>query len=498
VQRIEIDGVPTFTAPGPDRVTAALVFGVGVRDESYATLGVTHLIEHLVMGSLPKSHLDCNATVDVESTTFYATGRPQAVAAFLTGVCGALADLPTDRIDLEVGVLQAENCSGSHPTAAALWAARFRLTGPGVALAGGGVPEGLSETTVRGHARRWFVRSNAALLWHGERPVDLRLPLPDGPRPEHARPLVRPQTGPVWMQGPATGAGLLLTVVDQLDPGMGAAIDVLQERMRDVARHERGLSYHADLEMVDIAAGHREVTLIVDAREGQDAAVAQVLWDQFLDLCEHGPTPAELEHAVGGYAEHLDGGDEVVLADLSKAAFCHVFGLPFRSSTEGLAAWRTVTPERAAAALRASLPTAVLMLPEKVDPGPLRGGIERSYLCNQLPELPQGRTFRPSLKARLLTRDVRLRLVLTDDVLAHRDSDGDGHAIPWSEIEAAVPAATGEGVFVVGRNLCGIYVHEDLYGRRAVDAVRARIPARLWVAKPVAPAATSSVGAPVG
>jgi hypothetical protein len=53
VQRIDIDGVPVFTAPGPERVTAALPFGVGLRDESYATIEVTHLIEHLVMGSLP-------------------------------------------------------------------------------------------------------------------------------------------------------------------------------------------------------------------------------------------------------------------------------------------------------------------------------------------------------------------------------------------------------------------------------------------------------------
>jgi hypothetical protein len=103
VQRIEIAGVPVFTAPGPDRVTAALMFGVGLRDETYATLGVTHLIEHLVMGALPKSHLDCNATVDVESTMFYATGKPEAVATFLTRVCEALSDLPTDRMALEVG-----------------------------------------------------------------------------------------------------------------------------------------------------------------------------------------------------------------------------------------------------------------------------------------------------------------------------------------------------------------------------------------------------------
>jgi hypothetical protein len=256
VQQLEIDGVPVFTAPGPERVTAALMFGVGIRDESYPMLGITHLIEHLVMGALPKSHLDCNALVDVEMTVFHATGRPAAVQAFLAGICAALADLSTERIEREMGVLQAEDCPGSHPTLAALWAARFGLAGPGLALAGGGVPEGVTEDDVRAHARRWFVRGNAALIWHGALPADLRLPLPEGAAPQRVRPAPRPQEQPVWMQGPTRGAGLLLMSAEPLNSPLSVAVDVLQERLRDVAWHERGLSYHAAVEIVDIAPGH--------------------------------------------------------------------------------------------------------------------------------------------------------------------------------------------------------------------------------------------------
>jgi hypothetical protein len=489
VQRIEIAGVPVFTAPGPDRVTAALMFGVGVRDETYATLGVTHLIEHLVMGALPKSHLDCNATVDVESTMFYATGKPEAVATFLTRVCEALSDLPTDRMALEVGVLQAENCPGAHPTAAALWAARFRLTGPGIAMAGGGVPTGLSEATVRAHAERWFVRSNAALVWHGERPDELLLPLPDRPRPQRAAPVAREQAGPVWMQGPTAGVGLLVTALEQAAPGMGAGLDVLQERMRDVARHERGLSYHAEKEVLEIAAGHREVAVLVDAREGQEAAVARLLWEQYLDLCERGPSPAELAHAVDGLAEQMDDAEEAVTADLGHAALASLFDLPTRTGAEMLAAWRKATRDGIAAALRTTLPTAVLMVPEGVDPGDpaaLPGGIERAHLCNLVAEMPEGTTFRPPLLVRARFKQARMRLVVGDAVLAHQDADGDAHVIPWGDVEAAVPASEGEGVFVVGRNLCGIDVHEEIYGRRAVEAVRARIPGHLWLPNPAA------------
>ncbi|UOY01169.1 insulinase family protein [Blastococcus sp. PRF04-17] len=484
MQRIEIDGVPFFTTPGPARATAALVFGVGLRDETFATQGITHLIEHLVMGTLPKSHLESNATVDVESTIFYATGRPAAVAAFLEGVCAALADPPFDRMDKEIGVLQAENCTGSHPTASALWAARFRLNGPGLAMAGGGVPEWLTEEAVRAHARKWFVRDNAAAMWHGDRPEQLRLVLPEGPRPSRPHPPVRVQTGPLWMQGPAAGAGLLLRVSDPADAATGVGVDVLAERMRDVARKERGLSYHADLEIVDIAPAHREVAVVVDAREGQEAAVAQLLWEQYLDLCEHGPSPAELEHAVDGFAEHLDSGDDVALSDLSRAAFTEVFDLPFRPAADGAQRWRAVTPGQVAAALRTCRPDAILMVPEQVDPGPLPGGIERGYLCSPVTELPSGTVFRPSLLARALHKAARLTLVVNEAGLAHRDADGDGHFIPWPEVEAAVPAIQGYGVFVVGRNLCGIDVHEDVYGRRAVDAVRAQLPPHVFVQVP--------------
>ena len=37
VQRIDVDGIPVRTAPGPERITAALVFGVGSRDETFPT-----------------------------------------------------------------------------------------------------------------------------------------------------------------------------------------------------------------------------------------------------------------------------------------------------------------------------------------------------------------------------------------------------------------------------------------------------------------------------
>ncbi len=479
MQRIEVDGVPVFAAPRPERVTAALVFGVGVRDESYATLGITHLVEHLVMGALPKSHLECNAMVDVEATTFMATGRPDRVAGFLAGVCAALADPPTDRIGLETGVLEAENCPGAHPTAAVLWGARFRLSGPGLTVAGGGIPGHLTEDQVRTHVRRWFVRRNAALLWHGPVPEGLRLPLPDGPRPVRVVPPARPQTGPVWTTGRTAGVGLLVRSPLPTDPALDLALDVLEERIRDVARPQRGLSYSVESIALGVGDG-REAAVLVDAREGQEAEVARLLWTEYRRLAERGPTWAEVAHAVEGCVESAAGGDDAVAAELGRAVLDELSGRPARTSAELLEAWAAVTPESVAAALGATLPTAVLAAPDGVELPGLGGGIDRRPLCDRAPVLPAGTRFGPPLLVRLLDRS-RRRLVLNDAVLAESDDDGDVHVLRWTDVEAVVPSADGRGLLVVGRNLCAVDVQEDVYGRRALAMVRARLPRQLWL-----------------
>ena len=499
MQRIDIDGVPVFTAPGPDRVTAALVFGVGHRDETFATAEVTHLVEHLVMGALPKSHLKCNAVTDVDVTAFYATGRPEAVTAFLEGICRALTDLPTERLEQEIGVLQAEDCSTGNSTYGSLWAARYQLAGPGLVATGGPGAAYLTEDVVRAHARRWFVRENAALWWHGDLPAGLTLSLPSGPKPVRDLPPPRPQSVPVWTQYFAPGVGLLLRTGNTYDPAMSVGVEVLKERVRDIARHARGLSYHADSMALDLTPTAREVAIIIDAREGQESEVAQILWEQYAALGASGPTAEEIAHAVDGFAEELDGDAEgVTQAELADAAYCAISGIAFHPVADVLADWRAVTPERVAAALRAAHDTAVLYVPETA-PFPGIYGLHRRWMCNRREDLPRGTTFRTPAFTRLVNKAARVSIVVGDEGLAERDADGDGHFIPWPEVEAVVPVDEGKGFHVVGRNMCGIVVHEEMYGRRAVEAVRARIPAQQFLALPAASRRTPvAPGVPVG
>ena len=499
MQRIEIDGLPVFTADGPERVTAALMFGVGLRDETFATVGVTHLIEHLVMGTLPKSHLQSNALVDIDSTVFYATGRPDAVRAFVEAVCRAISDLPLDRMPLEIGVLQAENCAGSHSTVAALLGARYGLRGPGLTVtAGGAGPEFLTEAVVRDHLRRWFVRENAALVWHGPLPEGMSLRLPSGPRP--LRPVPEPchQPGPFWTQGPVfDGAGLLL-VGPPRDPALTIAVRVLEERMGDIARHARGLSYSAGVEFVDSAPDRRDIALYVDAREGKAAEVARLLWEQYWSLSGEGPTAEEIAHVVAGLEEELDGDvDEFVQGELSAAARSQVQQVPFLSLRDVLEPWRAVTPEQAAAALCATRGTAIVAVPEGVELLTALDTIGKRFYCGIAPQLPTGAVFRPSALKRLGRSARRMQLVIADVGLGHRDEDGDDHFIAWPDIEAVVPLETGDGFVVVGRNMCTFPVVPELFGKAPCQEVRVRIPAERWMARPV-PAGATPVSVPVG
>src|SRR6266545_162483 len=133
MEQTVIDGVTAYWAPGPEPMTATLAFGCGARDETFRTIGVTHLIEHLAMGTLPRLHHDHNASVDMEITQFYATGKPAQLVEFLGTICAALRDLPLDRIGKEAGVLAAEGSQAIHPTAATLLTRRFGTSSYGLA-----------------------------------------------------------------------------------------------------------------------------------------------------------------------------------------------------------------------------------------------------------------------------------------------------------------------------------------------------------------------------
>ncbi|WMX45045.1 hypothetical protein RGF97_09545 [Streptomyces roseicoloratus] len=465
---IEIDGVTVLWTEAPPPLEAALVFGCGVRDETFRTFGITHLVEHLAMSTLPRLHHDHNACVDLRTTDFLATGRPEQITAFLEAVCGALSDLPLERLDREAGVLAAEAGEPEHPTTGALLSRRYGLACAGLAPWRGPGADRLAPEAVREHVRRFFHADNAVLILSGPPPEGLRLPLPRGERPrrEGVVPAVL-GTGPAWSQECVPHVGLALHSERHDDVALSLAVDVLRERLVAKARHEHGLSYEVALDRCAIGAGHRERVVRVDARDGEEKHVAELLWTEALRLAADGPDAAELAEEVAAAKEALADPRHTV-SDLLRLADAELFGEPTLDAQEWLDAASSVTPDQARRAFATSMSSALLAVPDGVEPAlalpdgsPLpAGGCVRSR------ELPPGRIFRPGSLQRLISSAARrTHLVLGDNVIAMRDPDGDVHAIPFDEVVGV--EAHGPGRVVFGRGGCVIPVLPDLFAKIA-------------------------------
>ncbi|HEX6354064.1 hypothetical protein [Actinophytocola sp.] len=473
----EVDGVPVLWADAPGPLTGTIVFGVGARDESFRTIGITHLVEHLAMSTLPRVHYEHNAAVDLDTTEFYAAGKPQHVVEFLAAVCTALAELPLDRIEKEAGVLAAEGGHVTHPTAAILLNRRFGANGPGLALWEGPGYDRLSAEQVTEHVQKFFTRANAVVTLTGPPPEGLRLPLPDGERPVRVAPQLVDAGHANWAAEPSPAPGLAL-LGPARDAGAVLAMDVLRERLMETARREQGISYDVDGAHVDHDTTRADRLIWLDAREGQEAQAATILWQTAQDLATNGPTAEELAFAVEGL-RHMFDDPRAPFGELENAAYARLFGFPYRTSAELLANAEQVLPAQIAATLTESLRTALLTVPEDVelDLGLPLGG------CPRTDTVPPGREFRPPRLARLVNKQARAaRLILSDSGVAIVDGDGDVHHVAFTEVVGVRSEEDGRILF--GRRGCVVPVLRSLFGgvEPVIEAVDRAVAAELHYA----------------
>ena len=350
------DGVATFWEQGPEPLTGALVFRVGARHETFRTVQVAHLVEHLVMGTLPKSHLDHNAHVDVDTTTFVATGKPAEVADFLERVCRALANVPVDRLEREQGVLAAEDSSSAHP--ALCWAAgvRYGHTGLGLLNSTGPGARGVTADQVRAFAAEHFVRENAVLVFTGPPPEGLSLSLRDGPRP-------REEAGtPTGLPTPCVMRVPPFPVLSALLPRHLWATTVariLVDRLTDDVRQDRGLAYDIGLDTARLDDDHTMFVVFTDGHEEHADAIVETLWATLKSLADHGPTDAELKHHLAGFTAYTL--DPRASGDwMEGVAHRHLYGEPQHDRERAMASLAQIGAADVQRWARQALDTAVL------------------------------------------------------------------------------------------------------------------------------------------
>ncbi len=366
VERTEVDGVPVFWQQGPEPLSAGLVFDVGRRDEGFAEGGLTHLVEHLVMASLPRSHVDRNASVGPGTTEFTVTGRPEQVAQTLAGVCAALGDLPLDRLETERRVLAAEAESNGASVVGQLLLIRYGATGLGLlGMVEPALPT-LSDEQIRAHVGTWFCRGNATLWLTGPPPPGLRLALPDGVRPPH-----RPQRrvvdgllpGQVRYDGPDVAVSLEVPRSELTMTAARLAVDRLQEELR----HRGGHSYDVDMVPISVDETTAHLALIADAAVKEVPAVVAAMVRVLRELAADGPTDEELAHDLEGAREHA-ADPRAVEAEVAQTALDALRGRPEVPPQERLAQAAAVTPADVADLLRTALPSLLVLVPDDAPP----------------------------------------------------------------------------------------------------------------------------------
>ncbi len=241
-----MDGVPVFWFPGAatgDEYVAGLVFRVGRVDETLATSGITHLIEHLVLhplGADDSRHV--NGQTEALTTTFVASGSADEIVSFFDTVTAGLRELPPERIEREKRVLRAEGAGSKPSTTGVILRHRYGAEGYGLLS----FPEMGLDAAGPGDLAAWvnrgFTRGNAALwLAGGPPPAQLRLNLPDGERmPVPAMP-VTIRSSPAYFNANVAGPGFCGLVTRSSAAQVYGMI--LPARLKAELRHKQALSY---------------------------------------------------------------------------------------------------------------------------------------------------------------------------------------------------------------------------------------------------------------
>ncbi|MFF3086446.1 M16 family metallopeptidase [Streptomyces nojiriensis] len=268
-----VDGVRTLLAPRSGPVTAGLLFRVGRADETLATSGITHLVEHLALHRHGLSDLHYNGATAAAYTLFAVTGTAADVVEYLNGVCAALRDLPVDRLETEKEILRTEAAGRSRGPGHGMDLWRYGARSYGlVDYAETGLPA-ITAEDVRDWARTRFTAGNAVLWMTSDTlPEGLDLTLPAGewlsaPEPTSALPAT-----PAHFHGDA--GGVVLTSVLPRSTAARLFAEVLGKELFRELRQKGGYSYTATAEYHPRDTGHATVIAYADALPAkQDALV---------------------------------------------------------------------------------------------------------------------------------------------------------------------------------------------------------------------------------
>lgn len=362
-----IDDVPTFLRPKEGPTTLALVFRVGVADETIPLRGVTHLVEHLALHKVLDADAHTNGATALETTTFIVRGRPDEVKTFVDDVCSSLRELPRERFDIERRILEAEERERSIGALDNQLRCRYGNQAWGLVGHGEHGLRGLGFHQAQAWADHWFTRDNCALWAVGSIPDDLMIHLGRGER--KPAPPVRATVDGRRM----TVGGNLVLISMEVPSGATAVVasGVLSDRLFRRLRVDEGHVYSVHPGLTDLD-GHRSVlSLAIDTSPQHADDIVRGLLSELGVVSLAGPEEAEVDKVKRGFQRALeepDVGDGLV----ASAARNELLGRPQRSIAERRAEMDAVTVDDVRRLVQDALAEANLVVPEHAGLNDLR------------------------------------------------------------------------------------------------------------------------------
>ncbi|MEV0713244.1 insulinase family protein [Asanoa sp. NPDC050611] len=436
IRETEVDGVQTLLAPKSGPLVAGLTFRVGRADETLATAGITHLLEHLALHHSGLSDYHYNGATGSVVTHFHLQGSEDDVVKHLVGVCDALANLPLDRLETEKGILRTEAASRKMGVGDSMPLWRYGAQSYGLlSYEELGLPR-LSPDDLRRWAATWFTRQNAVLWITSDRvPAGLRLRLPEGTRRPVPRPSSALPTTPAYFSDRVNGVVFDAIVRRRAAASVFSA--VLEREMYRSLRQEGGYSYQASTSYDPRGDDFATVTAFADALPDKQDAVLGGFVDVLAKLRVGRVDEADVA-SVRTQAEEALRHEDRDAARLPGAAVNALTGHPNQTAEALLDEVRAVTVDDIQAVATEATGTALLLVPAGLD----------AEWAGYVP----APTFSPAAVDGLRyasTQDGGLTLVVGDTGVSLVDSS---HAVTVRYAECAVAMAWPDG----GRQLIGL------------------------------------------
>ncbi|MDQ7878534.1 insulinase family protein [Microbacterium sp. QXD-8] len=352
----------------PTQFAAALVFGVGRRDEAPRIAGVAHLVEHVVMSRVRRVGAFTNAMTTDNAIVFFAQGEQSQVCDFLGQIAQALRGLDAvtvEEVEAQRRIIAAELGELDEYPGRGHLLDRFGSRGLGLIDLGSPAHRSHTREMILEFAGTWLHSQNATLTASAPLPkgFDLALPQPTSALGDRDAGDIG-QTG--WAVSPGLPIGISMVLRSHHRSSLVASVAVLGEALTQVLRTDRKMIYSVTPYVVDIDPSSRLVLFALDPPSDDILGAAVAAMDVVRSLAADGPDPellrvvlADWQTVVADPQAHVE-----ALVDVA-ASVLRGYRDPDDMIVPDV---RSLTGSDIAETIRTALPTILLTIGEVADP----------------------------------------------------------------------------------------------------------------------------------